>query len=72
MMAMIGGLLGWKSVILTTFLGSLAGSVVGITLIMLKGREWGSKLPFGTYLAPGAFISLLYGQELMNWYLYGG
>jgi leader peptidase (prepilin peptidase)/N-methyltransferase len=72
MMALIGGILGWKGVILTTFLGSLAGSVVGIVLIMLKGREWGSKLPFGTYLALGAFVSLIYGQEIMNWYLYGG
>ena len=39
MMAMIGGLLGWKGVILTTFFGSLIGSIIGISLILLKGRE---------------------------------
>ncbi len=72
MMAMVGGLLGWKGVILTTFGGSLLGSIIGVILIKLKGREWGSKIPFGPYLALGALISLLWGQEILVWYLYGG
>ncbi len=72
MMAMIGGLLGWKGVILTTFAGSLIGSIAGVALIKLKGREWGSRIPFGPYLALGALISLLLGQEILVWYLYGG
>jgi len=70
MMAMVGGVLGWKGVILTTFAGSLLGSVVGISLIMLKGKEWGSKIPFGPYLAVGALISLFFGQDIVTWYLY--
>ncbi len=71
MMAMVGGLLGWKAVILTTFLGSLIGSVAGVTLMILKGREAGSRIPFGPYLALGALASLLWGQEILEWYLYG-
>ncbi|HDZ62180.1 MAG TPA: prepilin peptidase, partial [Nitrospirae bacterium] len=70
MMAMVGGFLGWKGVILTTFLGSLFGSVIGILLIIMKGREWGSRIPFGPYLAAGAIICLFSGQEIMNWFLY--
>lgn len=70
MMAMVGGLLGWKGVILTTFAGSLLGSIVGVTLIRLKGREWGSKIAFGPYLALGALISMLWGEEILRWYLY--
>ncbi|MBI5740328.1 MAG: prepilin peptidase [Nitrospirae bacterium] len=69
MMAMVGGLLGWKGVILTTFLGSLFGSVVGVSLIKLKGREWGGRIPFGPYLAAGALISLLLGEDILRWYL---
>ncbi|MBI4849478.1 MAG: prepilin peptidase [Nitrospirae bacterium] len=72
MMAMVGGLLGWKGVILTTFMGSLLGSIVGISLIALKGREWGSRIPFGPYLAAGALVSLFYGQDILMWYLYAG
>jgi len=69
MMAMVGGLLGWKAVILTTFMGSLLGSIIGVSLIMSKGREWGSKIPFGPYLALGALISLLWGEDILIWYL---
>jgi leader peptidase (prepilin peptidase)/N-methyltransferase len=72
MMAMVGGFLGWKGVILTTFLGSLIGSIIGISLILLKGQGWGSKIPFGPYLASGAIITLFLGQELLTWYLYAG
>ncbi|MBI4697334.1 MAG: prepilin peptidase [Nitrospirae bacterium] len=70
MMAMVGGVLGWKGVLLTTFAGSLTGSIAGILLILLKGREWGTKIPFGPYLAIGAVISLLSGQEILMWYLH--
>lgn len=69
MMAMVGGLLGWKGVFLTTFMGSLFGSIIGVSLILLKGREWGSKIPFGPYLALGALLSLFCGQEIIRWYL---
>ncbi|RJQ13324.1 MAG: prepilin peptidase [Nitrospiraceae bacterium] len=72
MMAMVGGLLGWKGVILTTFMGSLFGSVIGVALILLKGREWGSRIPFGPYLAVGALTSLFWGQDIMMWYLPDG
>jgi leader peptidase (prepilin peptidase)/N-methyltransferase len=71
MMAMVGGLLGWKGVILTTFMGSLFGSVIGISLILLKGREWGSRIPFGPYLASGALVSLFWGRDIFRWYFHG-
>jgi len=70
MMALMGGILGWKGIILTTFVGSLLGSIMGVALIAIKGREWGSKIPFGPYLATGAVISLLWGQDILDWYLY--
>jgi leader peptidase (prepilin peptidase)/N-methyltransferase len=69
MMAMVGGLLGWKGVILTTFMGSFLGSVIGVSLIILKGREWGARIPFGPYLTAGAIISLFWGQEVVHMWL---
>lgn len=72
LMAMIGALLGWKGVILTTFAGSLIGSLAGFMLIMAKGKTWGSRLPFGPFLAAGAVISLFWGQDVLTWYLYAG
>lgn len=70
MMAMVGAFLGWKAVILTTFLGSLFGSIIGIGLMVLRGREKGSLIPFGPFLALGALVSLFFGQEILIWYLY--
>lgn len=69
MMAMIGAFMGWKSVLLTTFSGSLLGSIVGISFMVLTGKGRRTKIPFGPFLAAGALISLFYGQELASLYL---
>lgn len=70
MMTMVGGFLGWKGVILTTFIGSLLGSVIGVVMMGLRGREHGSLIPFGPFLAAGAVASLIFGQEIVAWYLF--
>jgi len=71
-MAMVGGFLGWKGIVLTTFLGRLFGSVIGILMMMFRGREQGSLIPFGPFLAAGAAVSLIFGQEIVLWYLFRG
>ncbi len=70
LMAMIGGFLGWKSILLTTFAASLIGSIAGIIIMVIKGRGRGLKVPFGPFLSIGAMISLFFGQEVL--YLYIG
>lgn len=69
MMAMVGSFMGWKSMLLTTFGGSLLGSFVGIFLMVVKGKGRKTKVPFGPFLAAGALISLFYGQEILSLYL---
>lgn len=68
MIAMIGAFVGWQGVLLTIFLGSFFGSVVGLTLMKWKGREWDYALPFGTFLALAAVIVDWGGAELLAWY----
>jgi len=70
LMAMVGAFLGWKAVLLTTFLGSFFGAIIGVGLMVFLGREKGSLIPFGPFLAMGALISLFFGQEILIWYLY--
>ncbi|MBI5641733.1 MAG: prepilin peptidase [Nitrospirae bacterium] len=70
MMAMVGALMGWKSVLLTTFAGSLTGSVIGIFLMIFRGKGRKAKIPFGPFLALGTIITLFFGQEILIWYLY--
>ena len=68
MIAMIGAFVGWKGALLTIFIGSMLGSVVGLTLMKIKGREWDYALPFGTFLAVAAVIVDWGGVELIAWY----
>ena len=69
MMTMAGAVLGWKGVLLTTFLASLMGSGVGLYLMLFQGRGRKTKIPFGPFLAAGALFSLFFGQEIVYWYL---
>jgi len=71
LLAMIGAFLGWKAVILTILLGSLIGSVIGISIMVLKGKDFKYAIPFGPFLSLGAVISLFYGESVIQWYLYG-
>ena len=70
MMALIGSLMGWKSVLLTTFAGSLTGAIFGVFLMIAKGRGRKTKIPFGPFLAFGSLVTLFFGQEIFTWYFY--
>ena len=67
-LAAIGAFLGWRAVLCSIFAGSLAGSLVGLTSLLLGRREWSAKIPFGPYLAMGALIWMFYGVRLVAWY----
>ena len=69
LMTMLGGLIGWKGVLLTTFSASLFGSIVGLTLVITRGGGRRSKIPFGPFLSLGAILSLLLGDRIVGWYL---
>ena len=66
--AMLGAFLGWKGILLTIVLGSLFGSIVGLSLIAARRGSGKTALPFGTFLAPAAAIVLLVGPRVWTWY----
>ena len=69
LLAMIGAAIGWKGVIVTIFIGSLAGTIAGI-IIMISSKiiDIKLKIPFGPYLSIGAVIYIFFGQSLIRWY----
>lgn len=69
MMAMVGATTGWKGVLATTFVGSLLGALVGLSLMALKGYGRKAKIPFGPFLALGWLISIFFGERLLRLYL---
>lgn len=68
MLAMIGAFLGWKLVLVTLVLSSVAGSILGIALIVAQRGSMKKALPFGTFLALGALAASLYGDRIVTWY----
>jgi len=69
LLAMIGAFLGWKAVVLTILAGSLIGSIIGIIVMVVKGKDMKYAIPFGPFLSLGATLALFYGETLIRWYL---
>lgn len=69
LLAAIGAWLGWQMLPGVILLSSAVGAIVGISLILLRQHDSQHPIPFGPYLAGGGLISLLYGQQLLGWYL---
>ena len=69
MMAMVGSFLGAPQALLTIMLGSLFGSVIGLIFIRFANKTREYELPFGTFLSFAAIIAVLYGEEMVRWYI---
>ncbi|MDP2637406.1 MAG: prepilin peptidase [bacterium] len=65
----MGLFLGWPNILVALFFAFLAGAAVGVSLMFLKKKHLGSKVPFGPFLIAGTFLALLAGDFFMDWYL---
>ena len=69
LLAVFGAWFGWKPLFIVVLLSSAVGAVVGITMILLKVTERGTQIPFGPYLAAAGWITLLWGDDLVRFYI---
>lgn len=69
LMGMVGAFLGWQGALLTLLLGSVLGMIFGGGWILLRRKESGTELPFGTFLGAAALLSLFAGDRIWAWYL---
>jgi leader peptidase (prepilin peptidase) / N-methyltransferase len=65
LLAAIGAALGWRGVLLTIFLSSITGSIAGIYAKLKRGDEL---IPYGPFLALGAFLHMFFGPQLVATY----
>ena len=69
LLAALGAWLGWQLLPLVVLLSSVVGAVIGIGLVVFKGRDHQIPLAFGPYLAIAGAIALFFGKSLMTLYL---
>jgi leader peptidase (prepilin peptidase)/N-methyltransferase len=66
LLAALGAWLGWQLLPVIVLLSSVVGAVIGIALIVFKGRDHSVPLAFGPYLAIAGAIALFFGSHLVN------
>jgi leader peptidase (prepilin peptidase) / N-methyltransferase len=60
--AALGAWLGWKLLPLVILLSAATGAVLGILMIVLRGRDRAAPMPFGPYLAAAGWLAMMYGD----------
>ena len=65
----IGAWVGWQALPVVVLFSSLVGAVLGIGLILLRGRDHNLPMPFGPFLATAGWLTLLWGNDIIAFYL---
>ena len=67
--ALIGAWFGWQFLPVVILLSSIAGAIIGITILVIRGQDKNIPIPFGPYLAIAGWITLIWGEQINNAYL---
>jgi leader peptidase (prepilin peptidase)/N-methyltransferase len=69
LLAALGAWLGWQTLHIIILMSAVVGAIVGIAMIVLRGRDRQLPIPFGPYLAAAGWITMLYGETIWSAYL---
>ncbi len=65
-MGAIGAFIGWPGTVFSLMISSMIGAAAGITLIIMRRREWSSRMPYGPYIALAAAIWIFGGKQIIR------
>ncbi|WP_046223311.1 prepilin peptidase [Vibrio sp. ECSMB14106] len=68
LLAALGAWLGWQHLPMIILLSSLVGLIFGLIQLRLKQQGIDKAFPFGPYLAIAGWVSLMWGNDIMDWY----
>lgn len=68
LLAALGAWLGWQQLPIVVLLSSFVGAVIGVSMIVIQGKDKTQPIPFGPYLAIAGWLTLLYGQWIADQY----
>ena len=69
MAGLIGLMTGFPNVFPALFCGIVIGGIAAAVLLLMRKKSRKDAIPFGPFLALGAFLALIWGHEITNWYL---
>jgi len=69
LLAALGAWLGWQALPTIIIMSAFVGAVIGILLIVFRGRDHKVPMPFGPFLAAAGWITMLYGEEIRAAYV---
>ena len=69
MSALIGIITGSRLVLVALFIAVLFGGIVSVFLLLSKRKTLKELIPFGPFLSIAAMVTLLWGNEILDWYL---
>jgi len=65
----LGLIVGYPEVLFALFLSFLLGSIVGLIVIKTAKKSLKDSLPFTPFLIIATFLTLIFGDSAINWYL---
>jgi leader peptidase (prepilin peptidase)/N-methyltransferase len=66
LLAALGAWLGWRMLLPVVLLSSLAGAVIGIAMILLRGHDRRAPIPYGPFLAVAGWLTMMFAAELVQ------
>jgi len=69
MAALIGLVVGFPMVFFTLIMAAILGGIVAVVLLMLKRKRRKETIPFGPALSVATMVTLIWGADILGWWL---
>lgn len=66
---LMGVILGWKLLLVALWIAYIIGAITGVGLLISKKKGMKSEVAFGTFLSLATLITMLFGENIIGWYL---
>ncbi len=69
LLAPIGMFLGWRLGLEALFLSIILAGIISLLLIIVRIKKKKDTIPFGPFIVISTYLTILYGWNIINWYM---